>query len=265
MNWRDETPAQTIAAAAEQHMRDDHDPASQAQADAAERRFKARTYSDECDGLPVIHLQQPPTPIIRAPRTKRIRKPAEASSQPQPAGADPARPLTGVTPPQLVKCTRCGAMVMQDDAGDMISHIAIGQTVCPARPTEWTRPHNAAEIQHARAFRATTQARAAEIADGQAERAELLKRAAASRQAKAEATAAEIPRPLTGVAPPPAEAAAASQASRRRLAVVVAAQAELSDLDRAVEQLVRQHSSGAVIEAAWGAAHRIFAPQAGRA
>jgi hypothetical protein len=35
---------------------------------------------------------------------------------------------------------------------------------------------------------------------------------------------------------------------------------ELSALDKAVEALVRQHSSGAVIDAAWEAAQRIFHP-----
>ena len=33
-----------------------------------------------------------------------------------------------------------------------------------------------------------------------------------------------------------------------------------SDLDRAVEDLVTQHTCGAVIAAAWAAAHRLFRP-----
>jgi hypothetical protein len=41
------------------------------------------------------------------------------------------------------------------------------------------------------------------------------------------------------------------------------AEPELSELDRAVEALVRQHTSGAVIDAAWAAAHRIFRPAIG--
>ena len=63
---------------------------------------------------------------------------------------------------------------------------------------------------------------------------------------------------------PPAAAAEIRKATAKRKATVEAAR-ELSTLDRAVEQLVREHSSGAVIDAAWNAAHRIFAPQAGRA
>jgi hypothetical protein len=36
----------------------------------------------------------------------------------------------------------------------------------------------------------------------------------------------------------------------------------LSPLDKAVEQLVAQYTSGAVIDAAWAAAHRLFKPAA---
>ena len=63
---------------------------------------------------------------------------------------------------------------------------------------------------------------------------------------------------VTELPPPPPEAAAGiRKATAKRKATVKAAQ-ELSALDRAVEQLVREHSSGAVIDAAWNAAHRIF-------
>jgi hypothetical protein len=80
-----------------------------------------------------------------------------------------------------------------------------------------------------------------------------------ARRAAQVATAAELP-PV-----PPAEAAATEAASSRRRAVVATAQADsqadtLTGLDRAVELLVRQHTSGAVIDAAWGASKRIFAP-----
>jgi len=40
-------------------------------------------------------------------------------------------------------------------------------------------------------------------------------------------------------------------------------QPQASELDAAVEDLVRRYSSGAVIEAAWEAAHRIFHPNQG--
>lgn len=77
---------------------------------------------------------------------------------------------------------------------------------------------------------------------------------------QAQATVAELP-PV-----PPAAAAASAQASSKRAAVVATAREEtLSALDRAVEQLVREHTSGAVIDAAWAAGKRLFAPHVGRA
>jgi hypothetical protein len=39
----------------------------------------------------------------------------------------------------------------------------------------------------------------------------------------------------------------------------------LSKLDQIVEELVREHSSGAVIDAAWSAGKRLFHPNGGRA
>jgi hypothetical protein len=56
---------------------------------------------------------------------------------------------------------------------------------------------------------------------------------------------------------------AAQSATRQRRATVATAREEtLSALDRAVEALVRQHSSGAVIDAAWEASKRLFRPGA---
>jgi hypothetical protein len=208
-----------------------------------------------------------------------LAAPLPPSNAPQPARVEPA------DVPALVKCTRCGAMVAQDEDGDMISHLAIGQTVCPAKPTEWTRPRYAAETRLNQEIRAAIETRAADMADGHAERAELLKRAgeakaraelrdlaatvAAKAAAEADAPPAAIEaakraqvRELPPV--PTAEAKATEAASSRRRTTVAAirdttSQAELTDLDKAVEALVRQHSSGAVIDAAWSAAHRIFA------
>jgi hypothetical protein len=86
--------------------------------------------------------------------------------------------------------------------------------------------------------------------------------AAACRAMQREATAAELP-PV-----PPAAAAELASATAKRAAVVAEIQATtreaLSKLDQIVEQLVREHSSGAVIDAAWAAGARIFAPQGKR-
>jgi hypothetical protein len=65
---------------------------------------------------------------------------------------------------------------------------------------------------------------------------------------------------------------ARSQANATRRATVATAAApasqappELPGLDAAVEALVRQHTAGAVIDAAWAASARLFKPQGGRA
>jgi hypothetical protein len=63
-----------------------------------------------------------------------LRTAAAELASPQPARVDPA------DVPALVQCRRCGLMVAQDSEGDMIGHIAEGQTICPAACDEWTRP-----------------------------------------------------------------------------------------------------------------------------
>lgn len=76
----------------------------------------------------------------------------------------------------------------------------------------------------------------------------------------AQATATEIP-PV----PPAAAAAIRAASDKRRLTVATARADTLTELDAAVEKLVREHSSGAVIDAAWAAGKRLFNPQAVRA
>jgi hypothetical protein len=235
------------------------------------------------------------------------------------AAEGPAHQVDPADVPTLVKCRRCGLLVAQDAEGDMIGHLAIGQTVCPAKPTEWDRPRTNPNFAHrtaqpapepepihdttsqAATIPAATVARyrreqpgrealAAALADPDHAPTTQAERIAAARakcnadgcssqpaddrglcgfhraqydtanQARPTATAAELP-PV-----PPAAAQAIERASSKRRLTVATAQAEtLSALDKAVEQLVREHTSGAVIDAAWSAAHRIFAPKAGRA
>jgi hypothetical protein len=60
--------------------------------------------------------------------------------------------------------------------------------------------------------------------------------------------------------------AAAAEAKPKRQArpkpeTTATPSAALTELDSAVEALVRQHTSGAVIDAAWAAAHRLFQPR----
>lgn len=104
---------------------------------------------------------------------------------------------------------------------------------------------------------------ASRISD-EAARAENMRIAAAE---DAAATVTEIP-------PPPADAAAATEAASTRRRAVVAecravTQAEqpppaadgLTELDRTIEALVRLHTCGDVIDAAWSASARLFKPQ----
>ena len=68
--------------------------------------------------------------------------------------------------------------------------------------------------------------------------------------------------PEPAIAPPAPRKRRANVAARRKPAAAPVPPPPppdtRSDLDRAVEQLVRQYTSGAVIDAAWEAAHRIF-------
>jgi hypothetical protein len=68
-----------------------------------------------------------------------------------------------------------------------------------------------------------------------------------------------------GKLPPAAAPRTPAARAPRRQAVATAREDTLSTLDRAVEQLVRDHTSGALIDAAWAAAHRLFQPAAARA
>jgi hypothetical protein len=71
-----------------------------------------------------------------------------------------------------------------------------------------------------------------------------------------------------GTAPVATAAAAELATATAKRAAVVAeiratTQEALSKLDQIVEQLVLQHTSGAVIDAAWAASKRIFKPKTG--
>lgn len=225
--------------------------------------------------------------------------------------------------PALVQCNKCGLMVAQDSEGDMIGHLAIGQTICPAACDEWTRPRTNPNFAHRTAQPApaelprtcNAQGCSSQPADERGlcsfHRAhyDTAQRKSSEEQAEADAITAgakladsrlmvpcpecraEIgtrctnykgqnchphgrrkaaPAQVATVAeippPPPAEAAAIATASRKRKATVEAAEKDtLSALDRAVEALVREHTSGAVIDAAWSASKRIFNPTGGRA
>jgi hypothetical protein len=81
----------------------------------------------------------------------------------------------------------------------------------------------------------------------------------AERQArKCAAVSAEPARPAPEATPPPAPNPAP-------VATATRPGPQLAGLDMAVEQLVREYSSGAVIDAAWAAAHRLFSPNRGKA
>jgi hypothetical protein len=134
--------------------------------------------------------------------------------------------------------------------------------ILEARAAE-DRAHQRAADEYAAAIASSQDARGAAAGELGAITNPTPATAAACRAMQREATAAELP-PV-----PPAAAAALERASSKRAAVVATAQADsqaaggLTELDRAVEQLVRAHSSGAVIDAAWSASARIFRPQAG--
>ena len=116
------------------------------------------------------------------------------------------------------------------------------------------RNERAEKLQHYRAELARRDVPAERLTAAQAE--------ANTAAAAQVATAAELP-PV-----PPATAADLSSATAKRAAVVAEIQATtrepLSKLDQVVEQLVREHSSGAVIDAAWAAGKRLFRPQGAR-
>jgi hypothetical protein len=71
---------------------------------------------------------------------------------------------------------------------------------------------------------------------------------------------------VTGAPPPPAATARRSSPPPQPAAVARKAEAaqyphgKLTGLDRTIEAVIRQHTSGAVIDVAWAAAHRLFQP-----
>jgi hypothetical protein len=169
---------------------------------------------------------------------------AELAS-PQPARVDPA------DVPTLVVCGRCGLLIAQDAEGDMIAHLDREQNACPARPTDWA-PHRSKREPTAQAVDTDAASRA---------RIEAYK--ADLRTAKAESAARDTRDAAQRAAETIARDKATLAATSGRRQQPTAQAPGLSDLDRAVEQLVRQHTSGAVIDAAWAASARIFRPHGG--